>query len=290
MHSTNGTATATAPSDMNGVDVATLETVDLARLTKKEPAEIRKLLDASCLPGFFYLDLRNDELGVRMLADLAEVYNVSEKYFDQDEKTKAKDARTDQKPSQDKGYKRSSCDETFEMARDEMSQSTFKLPGVLGENASVLKRFSENCDAACYTMLSSLSDALQLQGSRRFEESHRRAETSDSGLKLIYEPSLEKLADVGENLHTDSGTFTLLFYDLWGLHAEVQDAKHQWAFIAPKDGCALINVADSLHKLSGDRLHSPRHRVTQPGDGFAKRYYLSYFLRPEHAVKERWSK
>ena len=57
-----------------------------------------------------------------------------------------------------------------------------------------------------------------------------------------------------------------------------------------EDGCALINVADSLQRLSGNKLTSPKHRVSQPAYGAEKRYHLSYIWRPEHATKEAWSK
>jgi isopenicillin N synthase-like dioxygenase len=174
------------------------------------------------------------------------------------------------------------------MAYDELVQEPLQLPHPLDDDTEMLKQFSELCHSACHTMLSCLSKALKQDDAGRFENHHRKGEPSDTGLKLIYEPSLSKLADVGDNLHTDSGTFTLLFYEQWGLHIELPEAK-KWAFTEAIPGCALINVANSLQRLSDNRLCSPRHRVTQPADGFAKRYYISYFLRPEHATKEAWA-
>jgi isopenicillin N synthase-like dioxygenase len=97
---------------------------------------------------------------------------------------------------------------------------------------------------------------------------------------------LPKVSDVGDNLHTDSGTLTLLFYKDWGIYAFLPD-KNTWAFTPPLEGCALINVGDSLQTLSDGKLHSPKHGVTQPFDGAMDRYYLSYFLRPETAVSHR---
>lgn len=85
------------------IDVASLETIDLARLATADPDEVEKLLKASCSPGFFYLDLRNDPSGIRVLADLPAVYAISEKYFDQPHELKMKDYRDGQKPSQDRG-------------------------------------------------------------------------------------------------------------------------------------------------------------------------------------------
>ena len=174
------------------------------------------------------------------------------------------------------------------MARDEMASGTIKWPAAMQNHGNMLKRFSGGCHEACQTIITRLSDALQLHQEQRFEQHHRDGQPSDSGLKLIYEPSLAKLSDVGDNLHTDSGTLTLLFYDKWGLSAYAP--AQGFAFPEPlKKDCALINIGDSLQRLSGDRLLSPKHRVSQPVDGAEKRYYLSYFLRPEHATKEAWS-
>jgi isopenicillin N synthase-like dioxygenase len=174
------------------------------------------------------------------------------------------------------------------MAYDELVKGDLLLPGILVNMNEMPKRFSQLCHSACMTMLSCLSDALMLDNTHRLENYHRQGESSNSGLKLIYEPSLERAADVGDNKHTDSGTFTLLFYERWGLHIELPE-EIRWAFTAAVPGCALVNVADSLQSLSRNRFHSPTHQVIQPFDGFAKRYYISYFLRPEHALKDAWA-
>ena len=188
------------------------------------------------------------------------------------------------------------------MSRDEILSDTIIWPPALSPHRETLTRFSNGCHLACETVLASLSDALKLELEGRFERHHRANQPSDSGLKLIHEPSLPKLADVGDNLHTDGGTLTLLFYDKWGLSAYADSHRHHhqqqrdgggdgFAFTPPLgEGVALINVADSLQRLSGGRLKSPQHRVTQPVDGAEKRYYISYFLRPEDATKEAWAK
>ena len=173
------------------------------------------------------------------------------------------------------------------MSRDEMASGAIKWPAAMQNDTDMLKRFSNGCHEACQTITARLSDALQLEQKQRLEQHHRDGQPSDSGLKLIYEPTLAKLSDVGDNLHTDSGSMTFLFYDKWGLSAYAP--SQGFAFPAPVDGCALINIGDSLQRLSGGKLLSPKHRVSQPVDGAEKRYYLSYFLRPEHATKEAWS-
>lgn len=131
-------------------------------------------------------------------------------------------------------------------------------------------------------MLSCLSDALKLDDVSRFENSHRDDKSSDTAFNIYYAPAKRKRDGV-DTTHTDGGTLTLLFGDHWGIMMEHPETK-AWTFVEPRPGCALINVADSLQSLSGNKLHSCRHRITQPVDGFQKRYYIVAYLRPENAI------
>ncbi len=159
------------------------------------------------------------------------------------------------------------------------SNSIPNFPDLFQENWKNITEFSAGCDEACLTLLNSLSTDFAVH--------HCADQPSDTGLKIVLHPSLARLSDVCETLHTDSGTLTLLFYKDWSIHAFLPDAK-MWAFTPTLESCALINVGDSLQRFSGGKLHSPQHRVTQPFDGAKKRYYLSYFLRPETAFLEKW--
>jgi isopenicillin N synthase-like dioxygenase len=85
--------------DGHQVDVASLETIDFGRLVAKEPAEVEKLLNASQMPGFFYLNLQNEPTG-EILAGLLDVYAIAEKYFDEPSEVKLKDY----KAGQDSGW------------------------------------------------------------------------------------------------------------------------------------------------------------------------------------------
>lgn len=79
----------------NGVDsveVASLETIDYARLVKKDRNEVQRLLKAAQLPGFFYLDLQNEDER-ETLTNLGDVYKISEEYFEPDEKQAAFEVR-----------------------------------------------------------------------------------------------------------------------------------------------------------------------------------------------------
>jgi isopenicillin N synthase-like dioxygenase len=167
-----------------------------------------------------------------------------------------------------------------QIARDEIRLGTLALPPVFEDNLDLLSRVSSVGYAVTRTILTSISSALKLSPATLLENHHRDDEPSNTGLKLYYEPAKERVAEVAENWHTDGGTLTLLFCDQWGLYME-EPASKKGGFILPVPGCAIVNVADSLQRLSGGRLHSCRHQVIQPVDGFQKRYFVVYFLRPE---------
>jgi isopenicillin N synthase-like dioxygenase len=84
-----------ATIDGQRVDVASLETINFERLATKEPGEVEKLLHASQMPGFFYLDLQNEPTK-EILADLRDVNAVAEEYFDEPSEAKSKDSRSGQ--------------------------------------------------------------------------------------------------------------------------------------------------------------------------------------------------
>lgn len=102
-----------------GIPVAQPSIISLAKLRTKDPAELALLGKAASNTGFFYLNLRGDAKGERVLAHLPDVYSVVEKYFSQPEEAKVKDARFDIKASQDLGWKKGYGGESFEVGAPE---------------------------------------------------------------------------------------------------------------------------------------------------------------------------
>lgn len=166
-----------------------------------------------------------------------------------------------------------------------MLQGTLVLPEPLAKQSDLFQRFSSLCHTVGLTLLTNLSDALNLKDTDRLEARHRDSANipNETGLKLLYDPTKSKLTESGDNTHTDGGTFTLVFGTDWGIKLEHPETK-EWGFVEPRAECALVNVADSLQALSGKKLHSCRHRVTQVGDGYQKRYFAAYFMRPDKAA------
>lgn len=97
--------------------------------------------------------------------------------------------------------------------------------------------------------------------------------------------------EIGQNMHTDIGSLTLLFAQQWGLQVlcptearsqavnsgSVTDGM-EWRFVEPRANHAIINVGDTLRFLSGNRLRSALHRALPLDTG--DRYSIAYFLRP----------
>ena len=98
-----------------GIPVAQSTIISLAKLRAKDSSELVLLDKVASTTGLFYLDLRGDIEGECVLGHLPDVYAVVEKYFNQPEDAKAKDARFDIKASQDLGYKRGYGCESFEV-------------------------------------------------------------------------------------------------------------------------------------------------------------------------------
>ncbi|EAW14281.1 putative oxidoreductase, 2OG-Fe(II) oxygenase family [Aspergillus clavatus NRRL 1] len=251
---------------------APLQTISYSLLARGDPREIEKLVRNSKSPGFFYLDLRADQ---RYLDTLPVLYQLAEEYFAQPEEVKMIDFRGDQ----ERGYKPGEA-ETFEIARDEILQGTQIAPQCMSKQWPLVEDFLASSHETVFTVLSALSRALD---SDRLEDSHREGQPSDSGLKLESVPFEEKLEDVPPSEHTDGGTLTLLFCPHYTTEIQMPGST-EWGFIEPKTGHAIVNVANSLQRLSKGELHSRVHRVGQPVPGAGKRFCLLYYLRPESAL------
>ncbi|KAM4062689.1 hypothetical protein HRG_007514 [Hirsutella rhossiliensis] len=178
-------------------DTSTVANLDIARLAAKDASEVARLLEATQNPGFFYLDFRNEPTMNHVAQQARGVYTVTEEYFDQPTEVKMKD-----------------------MSTDEMRRGTLTFPALMEEQAQLVNNFHSGCHDAAHVLLARLADALSLP----LQEKHRSDQSSESGLKLIAEPTVPLATNVLENKHRDSGTLTMLFYDRWGVQVQVAAA------------------------------------------------------------------
>lgn len=170
------------------------------------------------------------------------------------------------------------------MSRDEIQKDSPHIPHVIknSPDMKVLEHAISGSNIVTKAILSSLSTALGLTGSSRFENAHRNDRPSTSTLAMMHyipsDPSQD--LNVGHQKHTDISSLTLLFTEQWGLQVRPPGAK-EFGFVAPKPGCAVVNVGDSLRFASQHTFQSCIHRVV-PFDPTEHRYSIAYFLRAEN--------
>lgn len=252
------------------LDVADLQVIKLESLIAKDPAETAKLLTAAESQGFFYISF-DDSLSGKISEYLQMCYLNSHEFFTKPLDEKMKAFREDV----DYGYKRAGM-ESFGIYRDE--QGGLTLPSPFAEHDVATREFSNICDKIVRTCLHRLSDSLGLGD---IDDAHQPDGKSDSEIKFVSYPTKASAADAPDTTHTDSGSITLLWCEKWASQMQTKGTK-EWLWIYPKPGCVLVNIGNHLQGLTGGRLHSPVHRVSQPIDGVEDRYFVSYFLRPNY--------
>jgi len=173
--------------------------------------------------------------------------------------------------------------EMIKVARDEIQRDSPHIPNVIknSPDIKILENGIAGSNIITKAILSALSTGMGLTGAARFENAHRNDRPSTSTLAMMhYIPSDPAVAKkIGHQKHTDISSLTLLFSEQWGLQIRPPRAR-EFGFVQPKQGCAIVNVGDSLRFASGHTFQSCIHRVV-PYDPTEHRYSIAYFLRAE---------
>ncbi|KAF7517523.1 hypothetical protein G7054_g13796 [Neopestalotiopsis clavispora] len=187
--------------------------------------------------------------------------------------------------------------ETYDMgaANDPLVDNVWVPEECLPGFRTFMEGFYDEAFKAELDIISAISQALGVSD-EHMRSLHSRAENE---FRLLHYPAVpaSTLADgtstrIAE--HTDFGTITLLFQDsTGGLQVENQDdygTFHDVVSSAPTD--IIINIGDSLQRLTNDTFRAACHRVTYPpsvkaGDGdkvIPERYSIAYFGKPNRAA------
>ncbi|KAF5027841.1 hypothetical protein F66182_68 [Fusarium sp. NRRL 66182] len=273
------------------VPKADLGTIKFEGLFDKDPNVVQALVKACQTDGFFYLDLQAAGSD-KFWRDLKDIDQVTRDWFSQANEIKLKTptvslahgfkALGNQSGSVE-GYHDGF--EALKIGRHELT-GRWALAPVVQDNLRLFDQFTASCHFILKLLLDCLSDGLQLKAEARLETSHRDDDRSKSTLYFLhYPPGSQDLKNIGQNMHTDIGTLTLLFAPQWGL--QVFSPLHEtWEYVEPRPGHAIINVGDTLRFLSNKRFRSALHRVLPLG-GVQKedRYSISYFLRANDSTE-----
>lgn len=157
-----------------------------------------------------------------------------------------------------------------------------------------MEQFYQSCFKVELEILGSLSQALGIAASD-LQSLHDQAENE---FRLLHYPAIpaSELADNSATRiaeHTDFGTITMLFQDsIGGLQLESQQEPGTFHGVESADQSEIIlNIGDSLQRLTNDTFRAACHRVTYPptvkvglDELIPERYSIAYFAKPNRAA------
>ncbi|RAL02383.1 oxidoreductase [Aspergillus ibericus CBS 121593] len=285
------------PSD---IPVANIPILPFNDLQNNSATESEKLFSACQEFGFFLLKLTDSEAGEQLLQDAERMMDLTTTTLSLDRQVLDKYAY---KPPRDLlGYKCSGklrtddgkldCMEMYNLGQDDIigNSAPRQNPDPIEEQRSDCRAFFEHAHAAISVICVNLDQQLGLLSNTLIRRSPID-QPSETSLRMLLSWPQTKDAEIGNNRqitlggHTDIGTLTLLFHVSGGLQilpADKENVPENWQYIRPEQGCALINVGDTLVEWTGGVLRSSLHRVvTAPGEqARVARQSLAYLVRP----------
>ncbi|KAM3071026.1 hypothetical protein ACMFMG_009932 [Clarireedia jacksonii] len=288
------------PPFPDNIPTAPLHRLSLSAL-RNTVVESEALFVASKNLGFFYLDLRNDDLGNALIQESAQVFGIGPNIFDLGREKLAKyDNGAKGSIMGYKGYGTQIVDEKGNLDRNEsfnddilgISQEPLPQPQVIHERADLLKSFMTHAHELVTLILNHLEKHLQLP-SQTLTSLHRLTSPSGDHIRLIRAPP-QPPSDLRTSLgkHTDFGSITILFNRLGGLQILPPPAiipsgqTPEWMYVKPiRDHC-IVNFGDAMTKFTRGVVRSNIHRVVAPPgqQGKETRWSVVYFGRPEDDV------
>lgn len=182
--------------------------------------------------------------------------------------------------------------ETYDMgaATDHLVDNVWVAEESLPGFRAFMEKFFDEAFRTELELLSAIAIALGVS-EKHLRSLHSKAENE---FRLLHYPEIpaSTLADgtstrIAE--HTDFGSLTLLFQDsTGGLQVENQDQHGTFHdVISSANTDIIINIGDSLQRLTNDTFRAACHRVTYPpsvkaGDNkvIPERYSVAYFGKP----------
>lgn len=179
-------------------------------------------------------------------------------------------------------------------ATDDLVDNIWVPEEILPGYRSFMESFYEKAFKTELELLSALSVALGVS-EEHMRSLHSRAENE---FRLLHYPAIpaSDLADGSATRiaeHTDFGTITMLFQDSVG-GLQVEDQMNLGTFHGIESSSKtdiILNIGDSLQRLTNDTFKAACHRVTYPpaikaGDTveIPERYSVAYFAKPNRAA------
>jgi hypothetical protein len=153
------------------------------------------------------------------------------------------------------------------------------VPEVINNHRGLFEGFTLQSRVITLELLQAISQILGLGGDKSIESLHRLGKSSSRCLNLIRYVKSADHKHEGQSEHTDNGTPTFRLSEQPGPEVISKDTR-AWHSILPKANHAIVNVADTLHFLSGFQFRSAVHRaIPRWAPGQTIRFVMGYFLR-----------
>ncbi|KAF2483221.1 hypothetical protein BDY17DRAFT_297044 [Neohortaea acidophila] len=281
------------PSDLSTVS---LDSISLDELQSSNPSQAETKLFAACQDiGFFYLPLEDSELGRNILREAEDLHALQQRFFALP--SHAKDEYGRDKVDPFFSYRWTPCPdgvgrrEMYSLRVDDFLRVRQPLPRhpMISSIEPLLASFALHCRQVVQSVLGVLEKSLALPAGALLAL-HRDDAARGDFIALQHrasEPADELMIQNGE--HTDFGSITILFNWLGGLQIREQtngDGIGEWLYVKPIPGSVVVNLGDSMVKLTAGLLRSNIHRVA-PSPGLQAglpRYSLVYFSHPNDDV------
>ncbi|KAK9577979.1 hypothetical protein V6Z92_008672 [Aspergillus fumigatus] len=303
-----------APFPTN-VKTVHLETLSLAKLLQRDEDELRRIYENCKDPGFFQLDLTDDEQGVQLLQDAVDCARLMKQLLPN---MSVEEKRTYKQHSRvgvySKGYQvydvlpngQPKYNETVNFPMTEMlgyGDSTVDLPDWLSPHRELFQRTMRSGNKIANIVLAALEVGLQVPRGA-LTDAHRIQDPSDDFLRLLRYPGLQPgqpRDDLRFPAHKDFTSLGILFTWLGGLQlpasasapgvtsgtmtGPLDIAEDAWRWVQPVPGTAIVNVGNALEILTNKALTSGLHRVVRaPGEQLPfDRYSVLVGTRPANS-------
>ncbi|KAF5987562.1 oxidoreductase, 2OG-Fe(II) oxygenase family [Fusarium bulbicola] len=210
-----------------------------------------KVLRASQLDGFFYLDLTDDSAGESLLNDTEDVLAISKRALNIPLHQKMECVA--ERGKEMFGYKpagavkqtdkdaRPDTTEFFNVSKDHLlgNSEPRNYPAEITNHWTDLGKFTENCHSLGLEILCILAQQLDLP-SDEFAKRNEISSISGDHIRMTKMPGCDPVGGnrIGLASHTDFGSIAVLFNWVGGLQIQSHDpAKHgEGAFVKPLPG------------------------------------------------------
>jgi isopenicillin N synthase-like dioxygenase len=307
----------------DNVPTADISTIDFDLLAKGDQSQAKAVFEAARGYGFFYI--KHHHVDSDFMFDLAnEVFKLPQEEKDKYDMgttggyfgyKKSGAHFVDEKGTKDHT-------ECYNISKDDIlrvgDKAPLQHPLPVNERREEVEDFMRSCHKVVTVIARALSEQLGL-GPDTLLELHRLDRTGGDQARVTHAPPVSAdtiaLGELNSLLlcsfrtrihsspfnypasrpnflltltgdHTDFGSITVLFNRIGGLQVLNPDS-HEWRYVRPEPGCAIINLGDAIVKLVGEQLYSGVHRVVGPPGPQAKshRHSVVYFSRPNGDVR-----